>query len=211
MNMKLGIDVSDNQGCIEWSKVKEQGVEFAILRSTRESGQADKQLAANIKGCIDNAIPMEFYKYSYALTGAAARKEAEEVVAVLQQHGIAPSKDIMIWADIEYSKQLALGKKAVYEIYNAFRESILNAGYGCGLYMGNSAYEHQFDGSKISDDLWIARYYAGDQSMPFGTVPNAAKKPAVATGSSSVLRGWQFTSHGKVAGINGNVDLNIRY
>ena len=209
--MRLGIDVSDNQGYIDWKKVKAAGVEYAILRSTRGSGEPDKQLASNIKGCQDNGIPMEFYKYSYAMSNSEAKKEALRVVEVLQGYGIMPDKDTVIWADIEYNKQLALGKKAVWEIYDNFKEIIINSGYGCGLYMGKYAYENQFDGSLIHDDLWLARYYAGDKVMQFGTIPSDTYKPAVAAGSNSVLNGWQFTSSGRVSGISGNVDMNIRY
>ena len=209
--MRLGIDVSDNQGYIDWKKVKAAGVEYAILRSTRGSGDPDKQLASNIKGCQDNGIPAEFYKYSYAMSNSEAKKEALRVVEVLQGYGIMPSKDTVIWADIEYNKQLALGKKAVLEIYDNFKEIIINYGYGCGLYMGKYAYENQFDGSLIHDDLWLARYYAGDKVMQFGTIPSDTYKPAVAAGSNSVLNGWQFTSSGRVSGISGNVDMNIRY
>lgn len=39
--MRLGIDVSDNQGYIDWKKVKTAGVQYAILRSTRGSGNPD--------------------------------------------------------------------------------------------------------------------------------------------------------------------------
>ena len=209
--MRLGIDVSDNQGYIDWKKVKAAGVEYAILRSTRGSGEPDKQLASNIKGCQDNGIPMEFYKYSYAMSNSEAKKEALRVVEVLQGYGIMPSKDTVIWADIEYNKQLALGKKAVWEIYDNLKEIHINSGYGCGLYMGKYAYENQFDGSLIHDDLWLARYYAGDKVMQFGTIPSDTYKPAVAAGSNSVLNGWQFTSSGRVSGISGNVDMNIRY
>lgn len=209
--MKLGIDVSDNQGYIDWKKVKAAGVGFAILRSTRGSGTPDKQLASNIKGCLENSMPMEFYKYMYALTNSAAKDEAKRVIEVLKQYGIAPSKDTIIWADIEYDKQLALGKKAVWEIFDNFKEIVLNSGYGFGLYMGKHAYENQFDGARIDDRLWLARYYAGDTVMQFGTLPDESKKPSVAAGSASVLNGWQYTSRGRVPGINGNVDLNIRY
>ena len=209
--MRLGIDVSDNQGYIDWKKVKVAGVEYAILRSTRGSGNPDKQLASNIKGCQDNGIPVEFYKYSYAMSNSEAKKEALRVVEVLQGYGIMPSKGTVIWADIEYDKQLALGKKAVMEIYDNFKEIIVNSGYGCGLYMGKYAYEKQINGSLIHDDLWIARYYAGEKVMQFGTSPNDAYKPTVAAGSRSMLNGWQFTSRGRVPGINGNVDMNIRY
>ena len=154
---------------------------------------------------------MEFYKYSYAMSNSEAKKEALRVVEVLKGYGIMPGKDTVIWADIEYGKQLALGKKAVLEIYDNFKEIIVNSGYGCGLYMGKYAYEHQIDGSLIHDDLWMARYYAGDKVMQFGTIPSDTYKPVVTAGSKSVLNGWQFTSHGRVSGINGNVDMNIRY
>lgn len=209
--MKLGIDVSENQGHIDWKKVKDAGVEYVILRSTVKNGEADKKLKDNIKGCRDNGIPMEFYKYSYALSNLEARKEALRVVEVLQGYGVTPGKDTVIWADIEYSKQLALGKKAVREIYNNFKEIIVHYGYGCGLYMGKYAYENQMDVSFIYDDLWLARYYAGDKIMQFGTIPNEAKKPVVAADSGAVLNSWQFTAHGRVPGIRGNVDMNIRY
>lgn len=209
--MKLGIDVSDNQGHIDWKKVKAAGVEYAILRSTVKNGNVDNKLRDNIKGCRDNGIPMEFYKYSYAMNNSEAKKEALRVVEVLQGYGIMSDKDTVIWADIEYDKQLALGKKAVWEIYDNFKEIIINSGYGCGLYMGKYAYENQIDASLIHDDLWLARYYAGDRIMQFGTIPNEAKKPVVAAGSKAVLNSWQFTSHGRVLGISGNVDMNIRY
>ena len=59
---RLGLDVSDNQCYINWEKVKATGVEFAILRSVRRSGNVDKQLASNIAGCLKNGIPFDFYK-----------------------------------------------------------------------------------------------------------------------------------------------------
>lgn len=206
-----GIDVSDNQGYIAWSKVKAAGVEFAILRSTRRSGNPDKQLSSNIKGCLENEIPMEFYKYSYAMSNSEAKQEARRVIEILKEYGIEASADAVIWADIEYNKQLALGKKAVWEIYDNFKEIILNSGYGCGLYMGKYAYENQFDGAAISDKLWLARYYAGNTVMQFDETPDESKKPQAAAGSGSELSGWQYTSCGRVSGINGNVDLNIKY
>ena len=81
MNSRMyGIDVSDNQGYINWPEVKAAGVQFAILRSVRRSGNPDKQLASNIKGCLECGMPFDFYKYSYALTPAEAREEVKQVV-----------------------------------------------------------------------------------------------------------------------------------
>ena len=98
---KYGLDVSDNQGVIDWKKIKNAGVEFAILRSVRRSGKYDYQLENNIKGCIENNIPADFYKYAYALSKQDSKREANEVVLALETLGIKPSKDVVIWHDIE--------------------------------------------------------------------------------------------------------------
>lgn len=206
---KLGIDVSDNQGSINWPKVKADGVEFAILRSVRRSGEPDKQLASNIKGCIECGIPFDFYKYSYALTPAEARAEVKRVVEVLKGYGVEPSKNTVIWADIEDASQMALSTAALTEIVQAFKEEVLASGYEFGLYMGKWRYENgEIDLSQFNEHTWIARYYKGDVAVDFSEVPNADYTPKVKTGT---LWGWQHTSKGKVDGINGNVDLNIAY
>lgn len=205
---KLGIDVSDNQGYINWPKVKAAGVEFAILRSVRGSGNPDKQLASNIAGCKNSGIPFDFYKYRYSLTEEAGRNEAKRVVEVLTSLGITPSTDVVIWDDVEDKSLMALGKAKVMRLAEVFREEVEAAGFGYGLYMGKYAYENQFYGEQFIDDLWIARYYNGYNTMNFGTIPNENYAPTAKAGN---LWGWQFTSSGRVDGINGNVDMNIAY
>ncbi len=206
---KLGIDVSDNQGYINWPEVKAAGVEFAILRSVRRSGNPDKQLASNIAGCKNNGIHFDFYKYSYALTPAEAVAEVKRVVEVLKGYGVQPSKDVVIWADIEWEAQMALSKKALTDIVAAFKQEVLASGFEFGLYMGKYRYENgELDLDLFDDHTWIARYYNGYNVMQFGTIPNEKYKPVAKKGE---LWGWQFTSSGRVNGINGNVDMNIAY
>ena len=77
---KYGIDVSENQGTIDWGQVKADGVSFAILRSVKKNLSTDKQFEANYRGCRGNGIPVGIYKYSYALTEEEAKKEAEAVL-----------------------------------------------------------------------------------------------------------------------------------
>ena len=54
--MWKGIDVSDNQGVIDWAQVAASKVAFAILRSVRRSGKEDYQFAANLEGCRKRLI-----------------------------------------------------------------------------------------------------------------------------------------------------------
>lgn len=207
--MKKGIDVSDNQGYIDWAKAKADGVEFAILRSVRRSGNVDKQLASNIQGCIKNDIPFDFYKYMYALTEADGRREAQEVVEALEKLGIEANKDTVIFADVEDATQMALSTATLTKVVLAFKEVVENAGYTFGLYMGKYLYEKgELDVNSVGGHPWIARYYNGYTPMDFSKNPNEKYKPVSKTGT---LWGWQYTSSGKVDGISGNVDLNIAY
>lgn len=207
---KYGIDVSDNQGVIDWKKIKNAGVEFAILRSVRRSGKYDYQLENNIKGCIENDIPADFYKYAYALSKQDSRREANEVVLALETLGVKPSKDVVIWHDIEDDSQMALSTKELTEICNAFREVVEKAGYTYGLYMGK--YDFEKGEVNIADlgmpHIWIARYYDGYTLKGFGEKPNAKYRPTVPNGE---LWGWQYTSSGRISGITGNVDMNEVY
>lgn len=183
-------------------------MEFAILRTTRRSGNPDKYLPTNIKGCIENGILKAFYKYSYALTNAEAQREARRVVEVLKMYGVLPSKDVVIWMDVEDKSQFALSAKALTEIVDCFKEVIVNSGYSFGLYMGKYAYEHkELYAELFNDHIWLARYPHGNP-VPFGTLPNEKYKPEAKAGQ---LWGWQYSSKGQVPGIRGNVDLDVAY
>ena len=209
MTKMLGIDVSDNQGYIEWEKVKAAGVQFAIMRTTRRSGNPDKYLASNIAGCRANNIQFNFYKYSYALTKSAASEEAKRVVEVLKGYGVVPSKDTVIFMDVEDECQMALSTAALTEIIQAFKHEVLTAGFEFGLYMGKYRYENgEVDLNQLNEHTWIARYYKGYDIVQFGTEPDEAYRPSVKTGK---LQGWQFSSSGRVPGIKGDVDLNVAY
>ena len=206
--MWKGIDVSDNQGKIDWSQVAAAGVQFAILRSVRRSGRTDYQFAANLAGCRQYNIPVAVYKYTYATTEDHAREEARQVVALLQQHGMAVGT--MVWWDVEDRDTLQpLGRAKLTALIQAARTVIEAAGYRFGIYVGLYVYsEGWFDLNQFAAaPLWVARYYNNYNVMQFNTAPDQSRKPEV----DRALWGWQYTSTGRVSGINGNVDLDICY
>lgn len=81
MSMK-GIDVSSYQKKPDWAKVKKSGVRFAILRIMNSKGK-DTSFEHNYKGCRAEGIPVGVYRFSYALSEAQARAEAEAVLKEL--------------------------------------------------------------------------------------------------------------------------------
>lgn len=205
--MWKGIDVSDNQGTIDWEQVAAAKVAFAILRSVRRSGKTDYQFVVNLEGCRKYGIPLSVYKYTYATTPEAARQEAQQVVELLRSHHLTGT---MVWWDVEDRGALQpLGVTNLTECIRAAREVITAAGYGFGLYVGLNVYkERWFDFNAFAGArLWVARYYKGYRTMQFADEPNQSYKPSV----DRWLTAWQYTSCGEVLGIKGNVDIDIAY
>lgn len=204
--MWKGIDVSDNQGVIDWEQVA-QKVDFAVLRSVRRSGKTDYQFAVNLEGCRKYGIPVSAYKYTYATTPEAARQEAQQVVEMLRSHHLTGT---MVWWDVEDKDVLRpLGVAKLTECIRAAQEVITAAGYGFGLYVGLYVYkERWFDfGAFAGARLWVARYYKGYRTMQFADAPDQSYKPS----ADRDITAWQYTSCGEIAGIKGDVDLNISY
>ena len=207
--MWKGIDVSDNQGIINWQKAKAVGVQFAVLRSVRRSGNEDDQFFNNVTGCRENNIPFSVYKYTYATTEDAARTEAQQVVALLES--IGAEKSTIVWCDVEDRNTLCgLGRDKLTAIISAAKAVIVGAGYRFGLYVGLYVYlETWFDFTLFAaDPLWVARYpVSGEKDLSFN--PPESYKPDADV--NRAIWGWQYSSSGKVDGISGLVDLDICY
>lgn len=187
-----GIDVSEWQGFVDWSKVKMTDTKFAILRAGygREISQKDKQFENNYKGCKAVGMPCGVYWYNYAVTPEEAKKEAAVCLEILK----GKQFEYPIYYDVEEQKTLALGKDKVSAIIKAFCEELEKAGYFVGLYMSASPLN-----AYVSEDvkrryvIWVAHY--------------GVSKPSY-NGSYGI---WQNSSTGKVNGISGNVDTDIAY
>ena len=80
MNVYRGIDVSKWQGEINWSRVKNAGIDFAMLRSSFGWGESykDKFFETNYKNAKKVGIAVGTYHYSYATTPEEAIKEIKK-------------------------------------------------------------------------------------------------------------------------------------
>ena len=195
-NMELkGIDVSSWQGKIDWNKVANYGMDFAILRITEVGNVIDGQFENNFAGCNKYKIPVGVYKYSYAMTIAEIQSEARKVVSVLNGRKI----QFPVFLDLENHRQRVLGAESIHNLAEAFREIIVAAGYKFAIYCNLDWYMNVICSHLKKHDFWIARYPANDN----GTVVERLRP--------SWGVGWQYSSKGKVTGINGNVDMDVFY
>lgn len=184
------IDVSKHQGTIDWSKVK-GNVDGVIIRCGYGSdlaSQDDSQFKTNADGCIANGIPFGVYLYSYAKTLDAAKSEAAHVLRLVE-----PYKDKLsypVYLDLEESgTESGAEERAI-----TFGNIIEAAGYSCGIYANQNWWQNYLKDGLDRFTKWVARY--------------STKKPEGISGTYDI---WQYSSTGTVAGISGNVDMNICY
>lgn len=191
MNVYKGIDVSKWQGEINWSKVKNDGIDFAMLRATfgSKKGQVDTFFEKNYKGAKEVGISVGAYHYSYAVTVEEAKREADHCYSVLK----GKKFEYPIAFDMEEGVQAKLGKEKISQIVKAFCEKMENYGYYVCIY-SNLYWLNNFFTNEILKkyDVWLAQW----------TKKPTFKKPYGI---------WQKSSTGRVDGVNGNVDLDESY
>lgn len=190
-----GIDVSANQGNINWKAVANYGMGFAILRITEKGNVIDPTFERNYKGCIENKIPVGVYKYSYATSIGQIKTEANIVIKTLNKRKL----DYPVFLDIEDKCQRNISKNIMMQMINAFRAIIVKAGYKFGIYCGYSWYQNQLPEGAKKYDVWIARYSDPD----LGTMQTRIKPKAGIA--------WQYSQCATISGIPTKVDRSIFY
>ncbi len=84
----FGIDVSKNNGDIDWKKAKDDGVEFAMLKIGSRGYSTgdiilDENFQKNLAGCSANGIDVGAYFFSQAINKEEAIIEANYCIAAL--------------------------------------------------------------------------------------------------------------------------------
>lgn len=187
-----GIDVSKWNGKIDWSKVAQTDVDYAIIRcgyGDNLVSQDDQYWKANVEGCEKYNIPFGVYIYSYATTTTQAKSEAEHVLRLIKGHTL----NFPIYYDMEEATQAKLGKTKLNSIATTFLNAIKAEGYECGIYANLNWWNNYLPDSLATNTpwKWVAQY--NNNACTY----------------NGVYQMWQSTSDGSVDGINGRVDLNF--
>ena len=187
-----GIDVSKWNGNIDWKKVKNSGIDFAILREgygKENPNQIDKKFEENYTNAKNQGVHLGVYHYVYADSVEDAINEAKFCLKNIKGKQL----DYPVVIDIEDKEQLKLSNRQRTDIVKAFCNEIEKAGYYAMFYCNlNWLKSYLFKDELLQKyDLWLAQW--------------SNNKPSCFCGI------WQYSSCGKVEGISGNVDLNISY
>ena len=194
-----GIDVSTYQGDIDWEKVAASGVKFVFIRlgyRGYESGLLvkDDRFEDNIRGALQNGIAVGVYFVTQAISVEEAVEEAQFVMENIRPYNVTWP----IVLDIEdaasaTARTAELSQQARTDHAIAFCETVKESGYTPMLYCNIRWFIEKLDITRITDyDKWFAQYFR----KPF--FPYA-------------FQVWQYSSTGRIDGIEGNVDYNISF
>ncbi|MFR8011889.1 MAG: glycoside hydrolase family 25 protein [Clostridia bacterium] len=195
-----GIDVSYAQGDIDFEAVKAAGIDFVIIRvGARGYGSGDfipdQYFDQNIEAASKAGLDIGVYFYTQAITEEEAIAEAKFVLQKLGEH---PNVEITypVIMDVEGSdgyRIMEISDEQLNRNVTAFCEVIRQAGYYPMIYADQNFGEYKLDFSSLPYDYWMACYRTQNTSFALW-VPFTM---------------WQYTSSGSVAGVSGNVDLDV--
>lgn len=181
-----GIDISHWQGDINWKKVAKDGIKFAFIKATEGTTLKDKNFETNVSGANAAGIKTGAYHFARFGSKSEALAEARFFLSVVKKASLS----YPLVLDLEVN-QRDVSKSVLTKAAIAFLREIESAGYFAMIYSSKSFFENCLDESKLKPfALWVARY-----SSKLGRDADI----------------WQYSDCGKVAGISGNVDMNICY
>ncbi len=202
-----GIDVSQHNGPIDWEQMKAAGYrpDFVYIRAGirgYSSGRLvyDEQVSANIAGARSVGAETGVYFVTQAVDEAEAREEAHFVLDLINDKGT----ELPVVLDVEKvesydteprTKNLSPQEYTANVL--AFADEMKQNGLDTVVYGNGKTFMLMLDMAMLDGtDIWFADYVAEDDYIPYFPY---------------IFNIWQFSSQGKVPGVTGDCDLNIRF
>ena len=218
VNYELGIDISEFQGDINWTKVKNDGIKFAFIRCggrgyTKGTCYEDKKFAKNVTNAKKAGIKVGVYFFSQAITVEEAIEEASLTIAMCKGYNI-DLPVVMDWETGSGYRTQPLKGEAFANVLDAFCTLIGKNGYTPAVYLCSDDINNRLGKyqSRILGNykLWYAYPYSCYWPASKSFKSNYYQTGDTVPPRSFAFEYWQYSWHGKVAGIGTEVDLNIR-
>lgn len=193
-NNSLGLDISKWQGDIDFTKLKNQGVEFVMIKiggQTKKGSKIvmDPKFKDNIEGAISNDIKVGIYFYSHATNIEEAKHQAQWVIKNIKDYKI----DLPIafdWENWNTYTTYHISFNTLNKIASAFLTTIEEKGYNTLLYSSKYYLENVWYQEDYTN--WIAHYTTDSKDKDKYYM-------------------WQIANNGTIEGITSYVDIDILY
>lgn len=189
-----GIDVSEWQGDIDFTKVKNSGIDFVMARASYGMTAEDECWRQNVYNAHHAGLHVGAYHFVYATDVSSAKTNADKFLRTLSN--FKGKVDYPVACDFEYdsikymrSAGIEPSVKRVEEIVRTFCDRVEKAGYYTMLYTNQDFLNNYF--YNIDEyDIWYALW----TDTPVDTHNMV-----------------QYADDGRISGVRGNVDLDVSY
>ena len=195
--MRYGIDVSENNGTVDWDDVKDSGMDFVIVRSSYGKNSRDEMFLENVNGAHSVGLQVGAYHYSYGLTPSDAAKEAVNCRSAIEDAGVL--LELPVFFDMEDADgykmrhSFEFSQRNVTAMCKAFLDTIKPL--DCGVYASLSWLQDLIDWQGLGCAVWNAQWMEG-----YSPDPDPARDE---------LQGfmWQYTDKKDIGGklFDGNI------
>lgn len=186
--MLKGLDLSEHNGNVDFTKVKNSGISFVILRvgwiGNKENHTLDKKFEEYYNNAKANGLKVGFYVYSYVENETAMLS----AINWIRNKISGKTRELPIFLDVEDKQISGLSKELQTNLCKYFCDNFENS----GVYANLDWFNNKLNVSElINYKIWLAQWTsASSHSADFK------------------VDLWQYTSKGKVDGITGKVDMN---
>ncbi len=197
---QAGIEVTEENGEIDWEKVSEARLDFAVIQCAyRDADKGriimDSRAKENIKGAQAAGLEVMLSVFSQAVTVGEAVEEAEAVISMAKEYGLkTPIAVTAAYANPEHNGRAdELESSARMACIRAFCQTITENGYTPVLHAEADWMSDCLVMEELMDTpLWVAEY---NTNLTY----------------TGACKFWQYTARGNVDGINGYTGLIISY
>ncbi|MBR6771431.1 MAG: hypothetical protein IKM28_09430 [Lachnospiraceae bacterium] len=195
----LGVDISKDNGDVDFGILKEAGVDFVILRlGVRGYGSGDllldEKFEKNLAAATEAGLAVGVSFFSQAITTTEAEEEAEFVIEKLGEAKIMyPIVYHMEYVSNDTSRIESLTQQQKTSIAKEFLDTVELEGYKAMVYGTKEWLLKEIDLTKLKDyDIWLSQ----QEDMP--DYPYH-------------FQIWQYTFDGNISGINGDASMLISF
>ena len=187
------IDVSEWNGDINFSKVKNAGITCVILRAGygKDPNQEDNKFNEYYRQAKAAGLNVGAYWYSYATSVDAAKAEVRNCMKTIR----GKEFDLPVFLDVEEYRQAVLPRRTLTDIISTFCDGVKGYGFDVGMYSAKSMLVDSAYPDKLASKylIWMAAPNNSYNELP----------PFVDI--------HQYSWKGKVDGISEKVDMNYIY
>ena len=197
-----GVDLSHNNGSVNFTKLKAAGIDFVILRAGFSSTGKDSRFEEYYAAAKAAGLDIGCYLYTNSTTVSGIKQDVQKLLGYLN----GKTFTYPIYLDMETEAQKSLDSGILMKMLRAYAEGLLNAGYFPGLY---------------TNPDWLTSSYADTDPAPLLDIWLARHNPSLYQKNPDTYAGkygiWQYCGSENtedfetINGVDGRVDINVSY